>query len=76
MSFYFPDKYSKGRQCDRDYMFNVANTLHTEFIKELIEHSLKQRYTVSDKEQKKECVLITEEWAEELKEMPFFSKVS
>ena len=25
---YFPDKYPKGRQCDRDYMFNVANTLH------------------------------------------------
>ena len=28
MSKYFPDKYPKGRQCDRDYLFNVANTLH------------------------------------------------
>ena len=28
MSEYFPDTYPKGRQCDRDYLFNVANTLH------------------------------------------------
>ena len=28
MKLYFPTKYPKGRQCDRDYMFNVANTLH------------------------------------------------
>ena len=28
MKFYFPDKYPKGRCCDRDYMFNVANTLY------------------------------------------------
>jgi len=24
MSYYFPDRYPKGRCCDRDYMFNVA----------------------------------------------------
>ena len=28
METYFPDKYPKGRQCDREYLFNVANTLH------------------------------------------------
>ena len=28
MAKYFPDNYAKGRQCDREYMFNVANTLH------------------------------------------------
>ena len=28
MDLYFPDKYPKGRQCDREYIFNVANTLH------------------------------------------------
>jgi len=28
MEKYFPDKYPKGRLCDREYMFNVANTLH------------------------------------------------
>ena len=28
MKDYFPDKYAKGRQCDREYMFNVANILY------------------------------------------------
>ena len=28
MKDYFPDKYPKGRQCEREYMFNVANTLY------------------------------------------------
>ena len=28
MPNYFPNTYPKGRQCDREYMFNVANTLH------------------------------------------------
>ena len=41
MSDYFPDKYAKGRQCYREYMFNVANTLYEELTNELIEHALK-----------------------------------
>ena len=28
MGYYFPTKYAKERQCDREYLFNVANTLH------------------------------------------------
>jgi len=30
---YMPAKYAKGRQCDRDYMFNIANTLHPDVVK-------------------------------------------
>ena len=40
MIFYFPDKYPKGRQCDREYMFDVANTLYENITNELIRHSL------------------------------------
>ena len=29
---YFPNKYPKGRQCDREYMFNVVNTLHEKIV--------------------------------------------
>ena len=28
MKQFFPSKYAKGRQCDREYLFNIANTLH------------------------------------------------
>ena len=38
---YFPDKFPRGRICDRDYMFNVANTLHQDVVRDLIEHALK-----------------------------------
>ena len=48
MKKYFPDRYSKGRQCDREYMFNIANTLHPQIIGEIIEHALKQRYNVKE----------------------------
>ena len=41
MPKYFPDKYPKGRQCDREYLFNVANTLHEGVIQEYIDHALK-----------------------------------
>ena len=37
----FPDYYAKGRVCDRDYLFNVANTLHPGVVQELIDHALK-----------------------------------
>ena len=46
MSEYFPSHYPKGRRCDRDYMFNIANTLHGEKVKELVDHALKVRHDV------------------------------
>ena len=39
MHSYFPNKYPKGRQCDREYMFNVANTLHEGIVKQIIQHA-------------------------------------
>ena len=39
MDKYFPSAYPKGRGCDRDYMFNVANTLNPGVVQELIEHA-------------------------------------
>ena len=41
MNQYFPSKYSKGRCCERDYMWNIANTLHGITVKGLVEHALK-----------------------------------
>ena len=39
MKAYFPSTYPKGRVCDRDYMFCVANTLHEPIVQEIIEHA-------------------------------------
>ena len=40
MTKYFPDSYPQGRVCDRDYMFNIANTLHPDVVSDLIKHAL------------------------------------
>ena len=32
MAKYFPDKFPKGRQCCREYMYNVWNTMHPEDV--------------------------------------------
>ena len=63
MTAYFPAKYAKGRQCDREYMFNVTNTLHPKVVKEVVEFALKQRFNIRDEEQKQEAILISDEWA-------------
>ena len=41
---YFPDSYPKGRVCDREYMFNVVNTLHEDVVTEILNHALNQRH--------------------------------
>ncbi len=40
MKDYFPDKYAKGRTADREYMFNIANTLHQNIVEEVVCHAL------------------------------------
>ena len=36
MRTYFPEKYAKGRNCDREYLFNVTNSKHPTIVKELV----------------------------------------
>ena len=75
MEKYFPDYYPKGRSCDRDYMFNVANTLHPGVVQELINHALNQRYDPKMGDNKIEAIMISEKWMEELKSLPLVHKV-
>ena len=76
MAQFFPDSYPKGKVCDRDYLFNVANTVHPEVMKELIDYAHKHRHAMEGGKQEQEAVLATEHWANELKAMPFYAKVS
>ena len=76
MAQFFPDSYPKGRQCDRDFFFNVLNTFHPEIMKELVEYALKQRHALEGGKHELESVLANDHWANELKAMPFHAKVS
>ena len=76
MNFYFPNKYPSGRQCDREYMFNIANTLYEKITMELIHHSHLQRNAIQSDKVKQESVLISEHWKNELKTLPMSASVS
>jgi len=76
MTKYFPDTYPKGRQCDRDYLFNVANTLHEGVVQELIDYALKQRYDPALGANQCESILISDKWKEELQSLPLTHRVS
>ena len=36
---YLPDKYPKGHPPDREYLFNVLNTLNSEYMSKVIAHA-------------------------------------
>ena len=74
--YYFPDTYPKGRVCDREYMFNIVNTLHEDIVMEIIEHALKQRHMLNEDFETKESVLMTDEWKKELEKLPLKVSVS
>ena len=75
MADYFPDKFPKGSQCCRTYMYNVWNTIHPEDVQAVFEHANSARYAVDNEKVKDNSILITEEWQRELEAMPFVSKV-
>ena len=73
---YFPDSYPKGRVCDREFMFNVVNTLHPDVVTRIREHALEVRFVVNDDVQTKETILMTDHWKQELGSLPMRTTVS
>ena len=74
MQDYFLDHYSKGNQCNKEYFYNVFNTLYPEKVKNLIEHANSQRYSVTAEKNKGEAIEISDSWKQELESLPFVSK--
>ena len=74
MAKYFPDKYAKGNQCCQKYMYNVFNTLFPALCKEVIDFANANRYAITGEKIKEDCIVMTEDWEEELKALPFVSK--
>ena len=62
MAKYFPDKFPKGRQCDRGYLYNVWNTLHPEDVQRVLEHANNVRFSLQSEKVQEEAIIITDEW--------------
>ena len=71
---FFPEKFPKGSQCDKTYMFNVWNSIKPEQVKLVIDHANSQRYSLQNEEVKQNSIVLTEDWQRELESMPFVSK--
>jgi len=55
-------------------MYTVWNTLHPDQVKEVIAFANQQRYGVTHDKQKEDSIQISEEWKQQLDQMPFVSK--
>ena len=73
MNCYFPDKYPVGKGPPREYFFNVLNTVHPNYLAQVMLHADKQRMTTEGEAMKKQSINISEYWNEQLKAMPYLS---
>ena len=70
---YFPDRLPKGRLPDRDYFWNVFNTLNEEYVGRLIKHAHEQRNSAGRETEPAQNVVVTEDWWQKLTAVPFIS---
>ena len=70
---YFPQKLPKGRVPDREYFFNILNTLYPGYVQEIIRHANDQRNSVANDAQARETIEVSDKWWEALNAVPFIS---
>ena len=70
---YFPHKLPKGRVPDREYFFNILNTLYPLYVQEIIRHANAQRNSVANDAQARETIEVTDKWWDALNAVPFIS---
>ena len=71
---YMPDVTTEGRMPEREYFWNVLNTLQTVYVQRLIEHANSQRMTVQEDADGADAIEISEEWWRKLNALPFVSQ--
>ena len=69
---HMPDPTPDGRLPEREYFWNVLNTLQTEYVQRTIAHANAQRMTVQEDEA--DAIEISEEWWQKLNALPFVSQ--
>ena len=65
---FFPDRLPKGRLPDRDYFFNIMNTVNPDYTSQLIKHANEQRHSVENERQALQAIEVTEGWLDKLNE--------
>ena len=66
MAKYFPDKFPIGKGPPREYFFNVLNTVHPDYLEQVMDHANKQRMTAEGADIKQQSIHISQYWDEQL----------
>ena len=73
LMWFMPSNYAKGRQIDRDYFWNVFNTVYPEAVQEIIGAARAQRFNAETEEQQNETIAMSADWFNRLHSVPFKS---
>lgn len=74
LSKYLPSKEQlSGKLPEREFFFGVMSTLKNNYMKEILKDANDMRYKPSEAPEKKEGILITEDWLKELTAHPYHS---
>ena len=73
VNVYMPDEMPKGKTIDREYFFNVLNTVYEDRITAMIAHANSLRFA-GHKGIEEESVMVTDEWWDKLNSMSYFSR--
>ena len=66
LQMYFPDEFLKGKKFDREYTFNVLNTVHPGYLEDIVAFANKQRNEKTSANEQNKVILITDGWLKEL----------
>ncbi|MEE3276648.1 MAG: hypothetical protein VX193_02320 [Candidatus Thermoplasmatota archaeon] len=70
---YMPDPTPDGRLPEREFFWNVLNTLQPAYVTQLLDHATALRMTVQEDGDGVDAIEITDEWWEKLQAKPFIS---
>ena len=70
---YLPDNMPKGKTPDREYFFNVLNTLYPEYVQKMIKKSQENRMSAASSAHEDGVVHVSDEWWKKLNANPYFS---
>ena len=70
---YLQDEYPKNRYPDRTYFYTILNTVHPEYVRDMIAHANNARFAPFGQAKELDTVVVNEEWLGKLKSLPFFS---
>ena len=71
---YMQDEYPRNRFPDRTYFYTVLNTVHPNYVADLIANANKARFAPKAEMNESKTVTVTEEWWENLNSLPFLSR--